>query len=112
MSKKSPWTTEILRLLEERPRTRDELVAAASPLVPAGRAFRVHESMRAATAKYGGFELSPSSGSSSFTIEVGRRHIINRTLYNLANGRAEITKSREKAGSDLFRIAEKREPGK
>lgn len=100
------WTSEIERLVRERPRTRNELIAGAGPLIPAGRAARHHRRALARGTRYTGSGPPDYNGSAGLSIERGRRLLVTNILYEaVVRGALRVDKHPEDSGLDTFYIA-------
>ena len=109
MNKRAPWTEEIFRLLRERPRTRDELVAKAGVLIPAGRAVRTHETHRSWLTKRRGYTRRREI-TTGLAAEYGRRATIAQVLHNLKrSGWITVDENPTDRGRDICRLVENRE---
>lgn len=79
-----PWTIRLLEVLDDgRARTLDELVRAAGPLVPPGRAARISASERARD-RARRHTTHPAVHRERDSIDRGQRVIVIRSLHGMA----------------------------
>ena len=87
MSRRYPWTVEILRLIDEGVTDREDVITRTIPFVPIGHAYRIRERVNAdqttRRAKRGQVIVGPRTTSMSEMHRIGARHVITSTLLTL-----------------------------